>query len=216
MRAVAGETVSQATSSNHSLLVERAAAALAHEAKNPLHNMALHLQLVSEKLPGDAARGVERHLQAMRDGIAQVDSLLKAFADLAAPANLTPDVGQALTRALLLFSFEARRKSVELVRRGPAEARVAAPGDTVFDIVCNAVLSGIALAHEGRLLLTVEPDGPRVRLEVSADGGGPRREESAPYLEAVRRLSSGAGVEASIDVEGAGPARLSLSFAHTR
>jgi C4-dicarboxylate-specific signal transduction histidine kinase len=165
MRAVLGEPVSQGTSSNRSLLVERAAAALPHEAKNPLHNMALHLQLVSEKLSGEAARGVERHLQAMRDGIAQVDSLLKAFADLAAPASLTPDVGQALTRALLLFSFEARRQSVELVRRGPAEARVSAPGDAVFEIVCNAVLLGITLAREGRLLLAVEPDGPRVRLK---------------------------------------------------
>jgi len=178
--------------------------------------MALHLQLVSEKLPGDAARGVDRHLQAMRDGIAQVDALLKAFADLAAPANLVPDLGQALTRALLLFSFEARRKSVELTRKGPAEVRVAAPGEAVLEIVCNAVLAGIALAREGRLTLAIEPDGQRVRLEVIADGGVPRREETLPHLEAVRRLSSVAAAEPSIDVEGAGPARLSLSFAHTR
>jgi C4-dicarboxylate-specific signal transduction histidine kinase len=216
VRSVSGESGSESATSGRSLLVGRAATALAHEAKNPLHNMALHLQLVSEKLPGDAARGVERHLQAMRDGIAQVDALLKAFADLAAPANLVPDLGQALTRALLLFSFEARRNSVEIVRKGPAEVRVTAPGDAVLDIVCNAVLGGIALAREGRLMVAIESDGPRIRLEVSASGSGPRREESLPYLEAVRRLSSGAGAEPSIDVEGAGPARLSLSFAHTR
>ena len=211
-----GPTGSEGAANGRSLLVERAASALAPEAKNPLHNMALHLQLVSEKLPGEAARGVERHLQAMRDGIAQVDALLKAFADLAAPANLVPDLGQALTRALLLFSFEARRKSVELTRKGPAEVRVAAQGEAVLEIVCNAVLAGIALAREGRLTLAIEPDGQRVRLEVIADGGVPRREESLPHLEAVRRLSSGAAAEPSIDVEGAGPARLSLSFAHTR
>jgi C4-dicarboxylate-specific signal transduction histidine kinase len=215
MRAVEAQP-SPDRADGRSLLVERAAAALAHEAKNPLHNMALHLQLVSEKLPGEAARGVERHLHAMRDGIAQVDALLKAFADLAAPATLVPDVGQSLTRALLLFSFEARRGSVEIVRRGPAEARVAAPGDVVFEIVCNAVLAGIALAREGRLTLAIEPAGKRVLLEVAVDGGAPRREEAAPHLEAVRRLSAGAAVEPSIDVEGGGPARLSLSFSHTR
>jgi signal transduction histidine kinase len=214
---VSGEPRSESATSGVSLLVERAATALAHEAKNPLHNMALHLQLVSEKLPGDAARGVERHLQAMRDGIAQVDALLKAFADLAAPVNLLPDLGQALTRALLLFSFEARRKSVEIARKGPAEVRVAAPGGAVLEIVCNAVLAGIDLAREGRLTLAIEPDGPRVRLVVTADGGSvPRREDALPHLEAIRRLSSGAAAEPSIDVEGAGPARLSLSFAHTR
>jgi len=211
-----GTTGSEGAASGRSLLVERAASALAHEAKNPLHNMALHLQLVTEKLPGDAARGVERHLQAMRDGIAQVDALLKAFADLAAPANLVPDLGQALTRALLLFSFEARRKTVEIVRKGPSEVRVSAPGDIVLDVVCHAVLAGIALARDGRLTLAIEPDGGRVTLEVLADGKLPRREESLPHLEAVHRLSSEAGVEPSIDVEGAGPARLSLSFAHTR
>ena len=216
MRSVSGEAGSESTAGGRSLLVERAASALAHEAKNPLHNMALHLQLVSEKLPGDAARGVERHLHAMRDGISQVDALLKAFADLAAPVNLVPDLGQSLTRALLLFSFEARRKSVEIVRKGPAEVRVAAPGDAVLEIVCNAVLAGIALAREGRLTVAIEPDGPRVRLDVIAGSGIPRREESIPHLEAVHRLSSGAGAEPSIDVEGAGPARLSLSFAHTR
>src|SRR5206468_1904372 len=76
-----------------SLLVERAAAALAHEAKNPLHNMALHLQLVSEKLPREAAQAIERHLNAMRNGIAQVDTLLKAFADLVGPADPAADLG---------------------------------------------------------------------------------------------------------------------------
>jgi C4-dicarboxylate-specific signal transduction histidine kinase len=216
VRPTPGATGSESATSSCSLLVERAASALAHEAKNPLHNMALHLQLVSEKLAPDAVRGVERHLQAMRDGIAQVDALLKAFADLAAPANLVPDLGQALTRALLLFSFDARRNSVEIARKGPSEVRVAAPGELVLEIVCNAVLAGIALARDGRLTLAIEPDGGRVMLEVVADGKLPRREESRPHLEAVRRLSSGAGAEPSIDVEGAGPARLSLSFAHTR
>jgi hypothetical protein len=152
----------------------------------------------------------------MRDGIAQVDALLKAFADLAAPTNLVPDLGQALTRALLLFSFEARRKSVEIARKGPAEVRVAAPGGPVLEIVCNAVLAGIALVREGRLTFAIEPDGPRIRLVVTADGGVPRREDALSYLEAIRRLSSGAAAEPSIDVEGAGPARLSLSFAHPR
>jgi signal transduction histidine kinase len=216
MRPAPGEPASPRAASARSLLIERAAAALAHEAKNPLHNMALHLQLVSEKLPAEAARPVERHLSAMRDGIGQVDALLKAFADLTSPAGVAGDLGQSLTRALLLFSYEARRKSVELERRGPAEVRVAAPGEVVFEIVCHALLAGIALGSEGRLTVAIEPAGSRIRLEVSADGGVPRREESAPYLEAVRRLSPEAGVEPSIDVEGAGPARLSLSFAHTR
>src|SRR2546421_535747 len=112
------------------LLLERAASALAHEGKNPLHNMMLHLQLLDEKLR----------------------------------------------------------------EKGP----------------------GVALVRDGALRISIETDGPRTRLELLAEGGAPRREEAAPHLEAVRRLSSEAAAELSLDAGPAAPARLSLSFAHPR
>ena len=50
------------------VLLERVAVGLAHEGKNPLHNMALHLQLISEKLaqPGRGGSPIEKHLTALR------------------------------------------------------------------------------------------------------------------------------------------------------
>src|SRR5207237_5693794 len=52
VRSVSGEPGSESAAGGRSLLVERAASALAHAAKNPLHKLALHLQLVTEKRPG--------------------------------------------------------------------------------------------------------------------------------------------------------------------
>src|SRR5438067_11371820 len=77
------------------LLLERAAAGLAHEGKNPLHTMALHLHLLADKLQKALPResGLDRHAQALRDGIGKVDALLRAFADLAAPGQVEPDLG---------------------------------------------------------------------------------------------------------------------------
>ena len=202
--------------SGRALLVERAAGALAHEAKNPLHNMVLHLQLVAEKLPREAAAPIERHLQAMRDGIARVDALLRAFSQLAAPAHEAPDLGQAVTRALLLFTFHARRGNVQISRRGPAELAVAADGNLLDELVYHAVLWGIAVAHDGQLEIAVVPEGARTRLELRAESLAGRRGEGEPHLDEVRRLADQLQIERSLDLESAPLARLSLMFVHPR
>src|SRR5207245_389536 len=176
---VASTRPSPAAAPERALLLERAATALVHEGKNPLHNMVLHVQLLDEKVR-DQGQGVapfERHLQALRDGIGRVDSLLKAFSDLAAPWNLEPDLAAAVSRAQLLFGHEARRGSVEVVQRGPASVPVQAEAGMLCDLVCHAYLAGVALARDGTLRVSVDTDGPRARLELHAEGGAPRREE---------------------------------------
>jgi len=205
-----------AVSAERALLLERAAAALAHEGKNPLHNMVLHLQLLGERLREGEREGlpVERHLQALRDGIGRVDAVLKAFSDLASPERLAPDVAAAVARAQLLFGFEARRGNVAVMQRGPASIPVRADPAFLCELVCHAFLAAVALARDGALHISVDADGPRARLEFRAEGGAPRRDDAAPYLEALRRLAPGASAELSADLGPAAPARLSLSFPH--
>src|SRR2546427_13216225 len=69
-------------------LFERVAIGLAHEGKNPLHNMALHLQLLAEGLKspqraGDARWG--KHTPAPRDGIGPVAPLAPSVGEVAVP-----------------------------------------------------------------------------------------------------------------------------------
>ena len=191
---------------------------MAHEGKNPLNNMVLHLQLLGERLRDhdQSDTPVERHLQALRDGIGRVDALLKAFSDLAAPEHLEPDLGSAAARAELLFGFEARRGSVAVTHRGPSSAPVRTDPALLCDLVCHAFLAAVALARDGTVDISVGSEGPRARLELLAEGGAPRRDDATPHLEAVRRLASEAGAELSADLSPAAPARLSLSFAHSR
>ena len=205
-------------SAERALLLERAAAALAHEGKNPLHNMVLHLQLLGERLRDGERDGapVEGHLQALRDGIGRVDAVLKAFSDLASPERLQPDVAAAVARAQLLFGFEARRGSVAVMQRGPASIPVRADPAALCEVVCHAFLAAVALARDGALHITIDIDGPRVRLEFRAEGAAPRRDDAAPFLEALRRLAPSASAELSADLAPAAPARLSLSFPHPR
>ena len=206
-----------AVSPERAFLLERAAAALAHEGKNPLNNMVLHLQLLDDRLRDrESGNPIERHLQAVRDGIGRVDALLKAFSDLASPEHLVPDVAAGIARAQLLFASEARRGGVAVMQRGPTSVPVRADPAALCDLVCHAFLAAVALARDGALHISVAADGPRARLELRAESGAPRRDEAAPHLEAVRRLAAEASAELSSDLSPAAPARLSLSFTYPR
>ncbi len=202
-------------------LIERVAVGLAHEGKNPLHNMMLHLQLMAEKLnpqPGaPTGSPLERHLQSLRDGIGRVDLLLKSFGEFASPEHVPPDLGAAVARSVQLFAYESRRFSVEVEQRGPASLLVSSPSRVLGDLVAHAFVACLELAREGgKVTLDLDAAGTRARLEVRADGGLPRREEAQPHLAAARRLALDAACELSLDTPSGAGARLSLSFAHPR
>src|SRR5437763_8962074 len=118
----------QRRAADRTLLLTRIAIGLAHEGKNPLHNMVLHLQLMAEKLAQPERQGgspVEKHLAALRDGIGRVDQLLKAFGEFVAPDHLPTDLAAATHRAVQLFAYDARRHTVQIEVRTPEPLEVA-------------------------------------------------------------------------------------------
>jgi signal transduction histidine kinase len=200
---------------DRALLLERVAAGLAHEGKNPLHNMVLHLQLMGEKLTGGAP--VTKHLTALRDGIGKVDALLKTFGEFAAPEHLAPDLGAAARRAVLLFAYDARRATVTIALSGPESLAVAAKGRYLGDLVAHALVSAIELARDGgQVSLEVLPQGAAATLTVRAQGGVGNREQAVPHLDAARRLAADAACELTVETPPGGVARLSLQFLHSR
>ena len=206
----------QRREADRALLLTRIAVGLAHEAKNPLHNMVLHIQLMAEKL-GTAEQSIDKHVAALRDGIGRVDHLLKAFGEFAAPEHLPTDLAAAAQRAVQLFVYDARRASVQVELRGPGALLVQSDSRSLGDLVAHALVAGTEFAREGGYVhLAVELRGVVGALEIIADGGTGSREQAAPHLEAARRLAPEAACELSIDTPPAGGARLSLSFLHPR
>src|SRR5205085_1710726 len=92
---------------------------------------------------------VEKHLAAMRDGIGRVDALLKCFGELAAPEHLPADLGAAVSRAVQLFAYDARRASVQLVSKGPPVLMVPADPLWLTDLVAHALVSALELSRDG-------------------------------------------------------------------
>jgi signal transduction histidine kinase len=199
---------------DRALLLTRIAVGLAHEGKNPLHNMVLHLQLMAEKVGSTSA---EKHLAAVREGIARVDLLLRAFGEFAAPEHLPPDLAAAAVRVQHLFASEARRAGVQVAVSAPPALLVASDSRVLGDLVAHALLACIALARDGgRATLAVEPRGAVVALDARADDGLGTIDHALPHLDAARRLAVDAACELSIDTPAQGGARLSLSFLHPR
>src|SRR5260370_27059968 len=142
---------SQRFAADRALLLERVAVGLAHEGKNPLHNMVLHLQLMSEKLTSAERQGglpIEKHLLALRDGIGRVDALLKAFGEFAAPEHLPPDLAVAVALAIQLFGYEARRAGGQLSFHGPETLLVSCASRDLSAAVGHAPVSCIVMAPQ--------------------------------------------------------------------
>jgi signal transduction histidine kinase len=201
---------------DRALLLERVAAGLAHEGKNPLHNMVLHVQLMAEKLASPGV-SVAKHLTALRDGIGRVDSLLKSFADFATPERLPPDLAAAAHRAAQLFAHDARRATVRITTSGPESVLVRSDGRWLGDLVAHALVAAIELSRGGgSVSMEVLPQGGMAALIVRVEGGAGNREQAAIHLDALRRLAADAACELSIDAPSGGAARLSLQFLHPR
>ncbi|HZX96113.1 MAG TPA: hypothetical protein VFE90_16450 [Myxococcales bacterium] len=206
----------QRRAADRARLLERVAVGLAHEGKNPLHNMALHVQLLGEKLSARTqplGSPIEKHVAALRDGIGRVDHLLRAFGEFAAPQHLPPDVAAAAHRAVQLFGYDARRAGVTVARQGPDALLVASDPAFLGDMVAHALVASIEYARDGgRVGVEVESRGAMAILLLRADGGLGNREQALPHLDAARRLAAEAACELSIETPPAGGARLSLSF----
>lgn len=207
-------------SADRARLLERIAVGLAHEAKNPLHNMVLHLQLLSEKIASPGRQGgspIEKHLGAMRDGIGRVDDLLRAFGEFAAPTHLPPDVAAAVRRAVQLFAYDVRRATVKVSQLGPATLIVESSSAVLGDLVAHGFLACLDLARDGgTVAISLEARGGSVVLDLRAGGGLGSREQAQPHLDALPMLASEAACDLSVETPPAGGAWLSLSFLHPR
>ena len=215
-----GEEDLQRRCADRARLLERIAIGLAHEGKNPLHNMALHLQLMAEKLASPERQGgspIEKHIGALRDGIGRVDALLRAFGDFAAPAHLPPDLAACVSRAVRLFAYDVRRATVKVSEHGPSTLVVRSDSTFLGDLVAHAFVAALELARDGGAVdLQVQARGTTAALEIRAGGGVGSREQAEPHLDAARLIAREAACELSIETPPAGGAWLSLSFLHPR
>jgi signal transduction histidine kinase len=154
----------------------RVTGGVAHEVKNPINAIVLHLQLLRNKL-SKLDPDTLRHMDIIGSEIQRLDRVVQTLVDFmrARELNLVEvDFRRLLDDVALLAAPDANQHGVEIKRDFPAEALpVHADLDLMKQALLNVVLNGVqAMPDGGPLTLAAYRDGNVVVAEIRDHGVG--------------------------------------------
>jgi len=174
------------------LLLSRLVARLAHEVRNPLSSLDIHVQLLQEDLtqPEPAMRDkMAGRLNIIRGELKRLEEIVENFLRLSGPSALTlgeVDVGQLLQHVIELIGPEAASRQIEVSVDLPSSVRpLLADAGQLTQAVLNVVLNALqAVQRQGRIWLAARPGGGELLLiEVRDSGPGVPSQNRAAVFE---------------------------------
>ncbi len=155
--------------------ISRLTGSVAHEIKNPLNAITVHLTLLRSRLNRAGVESPE--LEVIVREMARLDRVVKTFLDFTRPVELhLSDVrlGPLLQEVAALAEPEGQTRSVQVKLENTwPEACVRADRDLLKQAVLNLAVNGIqAMPNGGELRLAVERAGSAVDLVVADQGTG--------------------------------------------
>jgi signal transduction histidine kinase len=149
---------------------------VAHEVKNPINAIVLHLQLLQNKLQqNDPDTG--RHMEIIDNEIHRLDRVVQILVDFTRPRDLRleeVDMRGVLEEVAILAAPDAKQRGVVIARNLASEIlTVRVDSDLMKQAVLNLVLNGVqAMEKGGMLTLAARRYGENVLIEVRDQGGG--------------------------------------------
>lgn len=163
----------------------RITSGIAHEVKNPLNAMVIHLELLRSKLQkiSPAADDARPQLDILTSEIQRLDRVVQTFLDFTRPPriHLRPlDVNQVLEETIALAAPEAEARGSTVWRSfAPDLPKIAGDADILKQAFLNIFINGFqAMETGGRLLVTTARDGAQGVL-ISIEDHGTGIEEEA-------------------------------------
>ena len=154
----------------------RVTGGVAHEVKNPINAIVLHLQLLQNKLT-KLDPDTSRHMDIIGSEIQRLDRVVQTLVDFMRTRELhliEVDFRGLLDDVVLLASPEAEQHGVEIKRDISREPLlVKADQDLMKQALLNVVLNGVqAMPNGGPLTISAHRDGNGVIAEISDRGIG--------------------------------------------
>jgi two-component system sensor histidine kinase HydH len=162
-------------------LLERLLARLAHEIRNPLSSLDIHVQLLEEDL-GALAPGTREQLaprlEVIHGELHRLESIVDHFLRLAGPSalDLEPvEIFKVVKHVCELLRPEAAAREIEIAARLDETPLPAVPADPVrltqalLNLVINAVQ---AVGRKGRIEVSVALSADSVAIKVQDSGPG--------------------------------------------
>jgi signal transduction histidine kinase len=149
---------------------------VAHEVKNPINAIVLHLQLLQNKL-AHTEPDTQRHMDIIDSEIRRLDRVVQTLVDFTRPRDLhleEVDLRRLLDDVGLLAAPDAQRHGVTIEHTMPNESLpIKADIDLMKQALLNVVLNGVqAMAQGGLLTISVSRSGDDVIAEVRDRGCG--------------------------------------------
>lgn len=128
-------------------------AGVVHEVRNPLNAIAIHVEVLSDKLrsqeTGKLPPSVEPNLEAIRKQIHRLDDIMRRFSDFAEGRSDQRSLTAILESALALCTFSLRRRGQEAVLRVDREQVFAGETASISLAVVELILLGAEAADVG-------------------------------------------------------------------
>ena len=149
---------------------------VAHEVKNPINAIVLHLQLLRNKLV-EQEPDTRRHMDIIDSEIRRLDRVVQTLVDFTRPRDLRleeVDLRRLMEEVAQLAAPDAEQHGVT-IERHVAEERlpIKADVDLMKQAILNVVLNGVQSMPQGGLLtISARRESNAVIAEVRDQGGG--------------------------------------------
>ncbi len=156
--------------------IGRLTSGVAHEVKNPINAIVVHLEVLREKLR-EMDPAARRHMDIIGNEIQRLDRVVQTLVDFTRPVELRlseTDLRRMLEEVVALAAPEAERHGVAITQDLPAEPLiVVVDADLVKQAVLNVVINGVqAMPGGGELKLAAARDNGSAAIDVRDSGPG--------------------------------------------
>jgi two-component system sensor histidine kinase HydH len=193
LTAALGQDVTQLAAEEKQRLLSRLLARLAHEIRNPLSSLAIHVQLLEEDMtqaaPPLKAQAAGR-FEIIRSELHRLESLMRQFLSLALPSSVdlqTVEVAEVVRYVCELLRPEAAERGIEIAMDIPEALPplTVDPGQlkqALINLVINAIQ---AVERNGRIEIIVraDPSAGTFSLQVCDNGPGVPGERKSAIFE---------------------------------
>jgi PAS domain S-box-containing protein len=151
--------------------ITRLTSGVAHEIKNPLNAMALHLEVLRGRLDGQ-----QPELDVIAGEIKRLDTVVKTFLSFNKPIELQArpiDLNRVVEQVVALVQVEAQARRIEIESVLKGRLWINGDPDLLKQAILNVVNNGLeAMGDGGRLAVRAELDGDECLLSIADAGPG--------------------------------------------
>ncbi len=154
--------------------LSRITSGVAHEVKNPLHAMVLHLELLRAKI--DAGRDPGKHVDVLTSEVNRLNRVVQTFLDFTRPLQLQTrkcDANELLREVMLLAPLTPESKIVVVANYAPEQLWIEADIDLLKQGLLNIIINACqAMPEGGSLTLTTARQNNHIELTIGDTGPG--------------------------------------------